>query len=242
MSRGAADRRHAQRIPGIAHHRHQPRGDAPLDGAGLRRPAARSAGRRQLPLAGRNVAARSGRAVHRASPGRQARTSSSPRRTPRPSPEICARLDGLPLAIELAAARLRLLSPQQILERLDHRLTLLSAGAADLPERQRTLRGAVDWSYELLDDPERRLLERLAVFADGWTLEAAEEVCRPSRRARSRSPRRYFFAGRQESRAARRGRDRSHASACSRSSASSRSRSWARERMLRRSAVATPNG
>ncbi len=93
---------------------------------------------------------------------------------------ICARLDGLPLAIELAAARLRLLTPQQILERLDDRLGLLATGATDLPERQRTLRGAVDWSYELLEDPERQLLQRLAVFAGGWTLEAAEVVCRPA--------------------------------------------------------------
>jgi predicted ATPase/class 3 adenylate cyclase len=91
---------------------------------------------------------------------------------------ICARLDGLPLAIELAAARLKILTPQQILERLDHRLGLLSGGASDVPERQRTLRGAIEWSFELLDDPERRLLERLAVFAGGWTLDAAEEVCR----------------------------------------------------------------
>jgi predicted ATPase/class 3 adenylate cyclase len=94
--------------------------------------------------------------------------------------EICARLDGLPLAIELAAARLRLLTPQQILERLDHRLGLLSGGAADLPERQRSLRGAIEWSYELLTDTDRRLFERLAVFAGGWTLDAAEEVCRPT--------------------------------------------------------------
>jgi predicted ATPase/class 3 adenylate cyclase len=93
---------------------------------------------------------------------------------------ICARLDGLPLAIELAAARLRLLTPQQILERLDSRLGLLSSGASDLPERQRTLRGAIEWSYELLSESERRLFERLAVFAGGWTLEAAEEVCRPA--------------------------------------------------------------
>jgi predicted ATPase/class 3 adenylate cyclase len=93
---------------------------------------------------------------------------------------ICARLDGLPLAIELAAARLRLLTPQQILERLDRRLGLLSSGASDLPERQRTLRGAIEWSYELLDDAEHRLFERLAVFAGGWTLEAAEQVCGPT--------------------------------------------------------------
>ena len=94
--------------------------------------------------------------------------------------EICARLDGLPLAIELAAARLRLLTPQQILERLDRRLTLLSGGAADLPGRQRSLRGAIEWSYELLDEPEQRLFERLAVFAGSWTMDAADEVCRPA--------------------------------------------------------------
>lgn len=94
--------------------------------------------------------------------------------------EICARLDGLPLAIELAAARLRLLTPQQILERLDRSLALLSSGAADLPGRQRSLRGAIEWSYELLDEPERRLFERLAVFAGSWTMDAAEEVCRPT--------------------------------------------------------------
>jgi len=94
--------------------------------------------------------------------------------------EICARLDGLPLAIELAAARTRLLTPRQILERLDRRLVLLTGGSSDLPDRQRTLRGAVEWSYELLGEPERRLFERLAVFAGGWTLEAAESVCRPA--------------------------------------------------------------
>ena len=93
--------------------------------------------------------------------------------------EICTRLDGLPLAIELAAARVKLLTPQAILQRLERRLPLLTGGAVDLPVRQRTLRSAVDWSYELLDAPERRLFERLAVFAGGWTLEAAEEVCDP---------------------------------------------------------------
>jgi predicted ATPase/class 3 adenylate cyclase len=90
--------------------------------------------------------------------------------------EICSRLDGLPLAIELAAARIRLLTPQAILDRLERRLPLLVGGPQDVPARQRTLRGAIDWSYELLEEPERRLFARLAVFAGGWTLDAAEEV------------------------------------------------------------------
>jgi predicted ATPase/class 3 adenylate cyclase len=93
--------------------------------------------------------------------------------------EICSRLDGLPLAIELAAARAKLLSPQAILDRLDRRLALLTGGPADQPDRQRTLRGAIAWSFELLEEPERRLSSRLAVFAGGWTVEAAEEVCNP---------------------------------------------------------------
>jgi len=90
---------------------------------------------------------------------------------------ICAHLDGLPLAIELAAARARLLSPPALLARLDDRLGLLTRGASDATERQRTLRGAIDWSYDLLDAGERRLFARLAVFAGGATLDAAERVC-----------------------------------------------------------------
>jgi len=90
--------------------------------------------------------------------------------------EICARLDGLPLAIELAAARLRVLPPQALLGRLSSRLTFLIGGARDRPGRQQTLRAAIDWSYGLLDDTEQRLFARLAVFAGGCTLEAAEAV------------------------------------------------------------------
>jgi predicted ATPase/class 3 adenylate cyclase len=93
--------------------------------------------------------------------------------------ELCVRLDGLPLAIELAASRVNLLSPQAILARLEQRLPLLAATARNVPERQRTLRGAIDWSYDLLDEPERRLLVRLSVFAGGATLEAVEAVANP---------------------------------------------------------------
>ncbi|HYK94332.1 MAG TPA: adenylate/guanylate cyclase domain-containing protein [Candidatus Dormibacteraeota bacterium] len=91
---------------------------------------------------------------------------------------ICERLNGLPLAIELAAARVRLLSPALILERLSNSLDL-SSGSRDLPERQRTLRGAIDWSHELLSEPERRLFRRLSVFAGGWTAEMALQVADP---------------------------------------------------------------
>jgi predicted ATPase/class 3 adenylate cyclase len=94
---------------------------------------------------------------------------------------ICERLGGLPLAIELAAARIRLLSPKQILERLGRSLDL-AGGARDLPERQRTLRGAIAWSHDLLADEERRLFARLGVFAGGWTPEAAYSVADPDGR------------------------------------------------------------
>ncbi|MFF7336783.1 BTAD domain-containing putative transcriptional regulator [Streptomyces sp. NPDC008163] len=91
--------------------------------------------------------------------------------------EICRRLDGLPLAIELAAARLRMLTPQQIADRLDDRFRLLTSGSRTVLPRQQTLRAVVDWSWELLDDEERVTLRRLSVFAGGCTLEAAEAVC-----------------------------------------------------------------
>ncbi|MFD9986173.1 BTAD domain-containing putative transcriptional regulator [Streptomyces massasporeus] len=91
--------------------------------------------------------------------------------------EICRRLDGLPLAIELAAARLRLLTPRQIADRLDDRFRLLTSGSRTVLPRQQTLRAVVDWSWDLLDDAERTMLREVSVFAGGWDLEAAEAVC-----------------------------------------------------------------
>jgi non-specific serine/threonine protein kinase len=90
---------------------------------------------------------------------------------------ICRRLDGLPLAIELAASRVRVLEPAALLQRLDHALDLLTSGDRDLPHRQRTLRATISWSYSLLDAAEQRLLCRASVFHEGWTLEAMEQVC-----------------------------------------------------------------
>ncbi|HEY3182522.1 MAG TPA: BTAD domain-containing putative transcriptional regulator [Gaiellaceae bacterium] len=91
--------------------------------------------------------------------------------------EICARLDRLPLAIELAAARVKLLPPRAILERLGHSLDLLTGGRTDVPAHQQTLRAAIEWSYRLLDEDEQSLFARLSVFAGGATLDAIEEIC-----------------------------------------------------------------
>ena len=90
---------------------------------------------------------------------------------------ICSRVDGLPLAIELAAARVKMLPPSAMLARLESRLQLLTAGPRDVPERQQTLRKTIDWSYDLLNGSEQKLLRRLGVFLGGCTLEAAEAVC-----------------------------------------------------------------
>ena len=92
---------------------------------------------------------------------------------------ISARLHGMPIAIELAAARIKILSPEAILVRLDHQLDVLAAGARDLPARQQTLRGAIAWSYDLLDAGGKRLLDRLSVFASGCDLASAEAICGP---------------------------------------------------------------
>ena len=99
---------------------------------------------------------------------------------PEAAAEICRRLDGLPLGIELAAARLRMLSPRQIADRLDDRFRLLTSGSRTVLPRQQTLRAVVDWSWDLLDEDERDVLRRLSVFAGGCDLAAAEAVCGPA--------------------------------------------------------------
>jgi predicted ATPase len=95
--------------------------------------------------------------------------------------DICVRVDGIPLAIELAAARMNVLAPRQIADRLADSMSLLTTGARTLPRRQRTLRAAIDWSYRLLGEEERMLFRRLSVFAGSFTLDAAEAVCSDAR-------------------------------------------------------------
>ncbi|MEU9863783.1 BTAD domain-containing putative transcriptional regulator [Streptomyces sp. NPDC047971] len=109
--------------------------------------------------------------------GGAARPGFDPADDPDACAEICRRLDGLPLAIELAAARLRLLTPRQIADRLDDRFQLLTSGARTVLPRQQTLRAVVDWSWDLLDAPERAVLRRLSVFTGGCDLAAVEAVC-----------------------------------------------------------------
>lgn len=106
-----------------------------------------------------------------------ARSGFDPQNDPEACAEICRRLDGLPLAIELAAARLRVMTARQIADRLDGRFALLTGGSRTLLPRQQTLRAVVDWSWDLLGKRERAVLRRLSVFAGGWTLEDAEAIC-----------------------------------------------------------------
>lgn len=91
--------------------------------------------------------------------------------------QVCVHLDGIPLAIELAAARVKMMSPEQLLQRISKRFSLLAGGPRDTPSRQQTLRNTIDWSYDLLSETEKRLFARLSVFHGGFTLEACEEVC-----------------------------------------------------------------
>ena len=143
--------------------RHEPSSAPGLRRAGVPRRPARPRGRR--------------RAVRRACSGRRSSLPADRRERRCAVQEICARLDGLPLAVELAAARTKLLPPQAMLALLDERLDLLSRGARDLPERHRGLRDTVAWSYDLLGTEEKELFGRLAVFGGGFTLESAVGVC-----------------------------------------------------------------
>ncbi len=187
--------------------RHQPR-------------AARPAGRKDLAGAAAFVAAarapgwrsRSWRRPTRCScsrraPARPARLSASAKKTPPGWPPICRRLDGLPLALELAAARIRVLSVEQIAERLDDTFRLLTTGGRTSLPRQKTLRGAFDWSHDLLAEEQRVLLRRLSVFVGGFSLEAVEQVASGGASStRRRRARRAGRAGRPLAGPARAGR------------------------------------
>src|SRR5207237_10380246 len=94
-----------------------------------------------------------------------------------PIADVCTVLDGRTLAMQLAAARIRLLPAEAMLDRLESSLDVLTGGARDLPERQRTMRAAIEWGYTLLDEGDRALFRRLGVFSGGFTIDAAEEVC-----------------------------------------------------------------
>ena len=143
-------------------------GERDLSVPPLEVPAARASGRQALETAAMRLFAERARETGRAIGEQPADIVAGV--------DICRQLDGLPLALELAAARLRVLTPTALSQRLASRLTLLKGGAADLPQRQRTLRDTIAWSYELLDANEQTLFQRLAVFVGGWTLEAAEAV------------------------------------------------------------------
>jgi non-specific serine/threonine protein kinase len=110
--------------------------------------------------------------VRAVQPGFQATASNS-----QTIAQICTRLDGLPLAIELAAARIKIFSPQALLSRLDRSLDVLTGGGRDLPARQRTLRQAIAWSYDLLEEDDKAFFRKLGIFRGGWTIDAAEKVC-----------------------------------------------------------------
>ena len=208
--------------PRAAHHRHEPRGAASLGRAGVRRPAPRRArpaapARGSAPCRNTKRSRCSSTARARSSPTSLSRNENAPAVA-----EICSRLDGLPLAIELAAARIKVLSAEAILDRLERRLPVLASGASDLPARQRTLQGAIDWSYDLLDPPEQRLFAAPAAFAGGWTLECGRRGVQSRGRARDRDARRPGLAGRQEpDPPVHESSKASLASGCSRSSASS---------------------
>ncbi len=160
---GSGGRAPAGALPAAAHPRHEPRGPRPRRRDDL---AGTSAGRSTMPIELFTDRADAAGAARRLARRRAAVVE-----------DVCTRLDGLPLAIELAAARVRVIPVQQLADRLDDRFRLLTGGARTALPRQQTLRAVVEWSYDLLFDDERRVFELLSVFAGGCSLEAAEAVC-----------------------------------------------------------------